>query len=521
MALPSGRPSCNTSLSPILSRSESPTMANQFEPYQSAAFQQMRARIQSLSTPPALSPSATPNQELSLPSPAASSCQLPLAQRDESATPSPPVSESSCHVSAPLASQTPLTEASDSSADSYTDRHSFVRHSRASARNVLRKTSNLGHHNHRFRPILASQRLLSEGDVIHPRLTKKSRIAINMALRKRSLGLLSTCSDLTSSQVHAVEMGTQLPSLASWRMARKQQRDRKLVKQRSKARSAAATSAQSKCQPRSTPAIHACPSQASATSSDVLPELRLLSATRTAPIGWSHFTGAFAFAPNMVEVYDERDAKQAPERHRFWPIIDQQLDYTGARMLSLSQIGSSPRPQVQLTPSFDGPVSPKSDLPSYPNSSGMLAIQHPPMQACSQIMTSSDEDHSPLTPGAPPLTANPSSSLQVSQRARKAVRDEHLRKASIPLSPSATLAAVIDFTRAQAASKIPHLSHQQRNAYGQLVHSPPSPKGKVALEAHAPLRIAPRPQGAASNKGRDYFGHWETYLCNYGKESTF
>lgn len=495
-------------------------MPNQFEPYQSATFQQMRARMQSLSTPPALSPSTTSNKELCLPSPAASSSQLPLAQRHESVTPSPPASQSSYHVSAPLASQTPLTEASDSSPDSYTDTHSFMRHSRASARNVSRKTSNLGHHNHRVRPILASKRVLSEGDVIHPRPTKRSRIAFNMALRKPTLGLLSTCSHLNSSPVYALEMGTQLPSFASWRMARKHQRDRKLAKQRSKARSAAATSTQSKGRPHSSPLTRARPSQTSATKLDFLPELRLLSATRTAPIGWSHFAGASAFVPNMVEVYDERHAEQAPERQRFWPIIDQQLDYTGARMLSLSQSGSSPRPQVKLTPSFDGPVSPKSDLPPYPNSSGILAIQHPPMQAYPQTMASSDEDHSPLTPGAPPSTPNPSSSLQVSQQARKAVRDEPFRKASIPLSPSATLAAVIDFTRAQAASKI-HLSHQQRNAFGQLVHSPPSPKGKIALEAHAPLRIAPRPQGVASNKGRDYFGHWEKYLCNYGKESTF
>ncbi|SPO27660.1 uncharacterized protein UTRI_04304_B [Ustilago trichophora] len=522
MALRSSRASSDTSFGPILSHPQSPTMTNQFEPYQSAAFQQMRARMQSLSTPPALSPSAASHKELCLPSPAASSSQLPLTQRDDSVTPSPPASESSsCHVSAPLASQTPLTEASDSSADSYTDRHSFLRHSRASAGIASRKMSNLGHRKHRVRPTLASKRLLSEGDVIHPRPTKRSRIATSMALRKRSLGLSSTCSDLNPGPVHAVEMGAHVPSLTSWRMARKQQRDRQLAKQRSKVRPVAATSTQSKDQASSTPSTSARPSQASAAKLDVLPELRLLSATRTAPIGWSHFAGASAFVPHMVEVYDERDTKQAPERQRFWPIIDQQLDHTGARMLSLSHTGSLPRTQVKLASSFDEPISPKSGLQPHPNSSGLLSVQHAPMQAYSQTMGSSDEDHSPLTPGATPRTANRSSSLQVSQQARKAVRDEPLRKASIPLSPSATLAAVIDFTRAQAASKIPHLSHQQRNAYGQLVHSPPSPKGKVDMEAHAPLRIAPRSQGTASNKGRDYFGHWETYLCNYGKESTF
>uniref|UniRef100_V5EVH0 Uncharacterized protein n=2 Tax=Kalmanozyma brasiliensis (strain GHG001) TaxID=1365824 RepID=V5EVH0_KALBG len=272
-------------------------------------------------------------------------------------------------------------------------------------------------------------------------------------------------------------------------MARKQHRERQLAR-RNKDKAAKAKSA-------ATP-----PSQ---TKQDVLPELRLLSATRTAPIGWSQFSGAAAFAPHMVEVYDERDAKCAPERQRFWPIIDHQLDYTGARMLSLSN-GTFHLSEPCAKPLLDEPISPKSGLP----------LRQLAMPAYTQPIGSSDEDRSPVTPDAPTHRAA-RSPTRPSRQARKAVAKESQRKARIPLSPSATLSAVIDFTRAQASAK----QHPEpaRNAYGQLIHSPPSPpvKPQHSLAPHAPLRIAPR----SVPRSRDYFGHWETYLCHFGKESTF
>lgn len=348
----------------------------------------------------------------------------------------------------------------------------------------------------------------------------------NHTLRKRSCETLPSPSSFVPS----------VPAITSWRMACEQRRERQLAKSKSKRQAAnlkrAAASALSKAS-RSADTTDAEPAQAqrsSNTKSDPLPELRLLSATRTAPIGWSRFAGAKAFESRMVEVYDERTAKRAPERQRFWPIIDHQLDYTGARMLSLSNSLHSSLPFANACTHpgakslFDPPVSPKSGLPMY-----------------TQPMGSSDEDRLPLTPDVPARCAIPSSPRRpASQYARDAVQNESHRKAKYPLSPAATLSAVIDFTRAQASQK----EQQQReaaqpacNAYGQLVYSPPSPPvvaatvtakdAKPDLAAHAPLRIAPRRSTAATgassdfHRSRDYFGHWETYLCNFGKESTF
>ena len=84
---------------------------------------------------------------------------------------------------------------------------------------------------------------------------------------------------------------------------------------------------------------------------------------------------------------------------------------------------------------------------------------------------------------------------------------------------------MIDFTRAQhdarerkSAAQVKAVAEPERNAYGQLLRSPCTPPVASTLAPHAPPRIAPR---TASTKGRDYFGHWESYLCGYGKESTF
>lgn len=482
-------------------------MSDPIEPCASTVDQH-RSRMQTLATPPALAASET-NKELCLPEhPESSTSSSPRRHRhrDESLTPSPPASESSCPDADAGASgsQTPSTEASESSADS----SSYLRRSRGSEAAAALKKS-LGRPRHdRIRPSLASKRVLSEGDVILPRASKRCRVAVDVSPRGSSFPLSSNADAIAAafSSASAVATSNRVPSITSWRLARNQKRDRQRAKRGKKqaARADADAVSPSTATPSSSASIEALPAQAGATKTDVLPELRLLSATRTAPIGWSRFAGASSFVPHRVEVYDERDAKLAPERQRFWPIIDHQLDYTGARMLSLSNPSYSLQ-KTHGTLALDAPVSPKS---------GLLSIQ-PPVVVESLSMGSSDEEHSPLTPGAPPRH----SAARVSRHARDAVRNEAHRKPTIPLSPAATLAAVIDFTRAQAASQ------PARNAYGQLVYSPPSPpavKPQHDLAAHAPLRIAPRrQQDGSASKGRDYFGHWETYLCNFGKESTF
>lgn len=369
------------------------------------------------------------------------------------------------------------------------------------------------------RPSLASKRVLSEGDVVNPRSSKRSRFVTSLGPQKRPIGAVSKLDAATLS-AHTLESGGPCSSITSWRVARKRQRERRLAR---RAKLALATSSSA----GNDGSAHANVSeQQNAIKTDVLPELRLLSATRTAPIGWSQFAGASAFRTDLVEeVYDERDAKRAPERQRFWPIIDHQLDYTGARLLSLSNKTAyradylhDPHAHSDANFSSLGLVSPKSRFPLHPVD-GLASVQ-PSRPVYSRVASSSEEERSPLTPGAPARGSNrPSAVPAVSRQARDVVENESNREARISLSPAATLASVIDFTRAQAREK--RQRSEERNAYGQLVHSPPSSMARTELAAYAPPRIAPRPQTSSKNQSRDYFGHWEAYLCNYGKESTF
>ena len=455
--------------------------------------------MQSLSTTPHL-PSSHVDPHLSLTAlQRSSSCAAasqPRSPIPSSATPSPPASQPLTPTQLASASNDPMTQASDSSASTsccarthgnHIYRNALRRQTSASPTFAFRPQPPAGQQAHRFGSSLANKRVLSEGEVILPRPSKKkNRMPHNPTLGKRSCGALASCS---SSFVPSA------PAITSWRKACEQRRQRRHEK-----RTHAAMAA-------TRPAPAHLPST---TKSDVLPELRLLSATRTAPIGWSHLTGASSFMPHKVEVYDERVAKRAPERQRFWPIIDHQLDYTGARMLSLSS--TSARPTLAARPLCDVAISPKSRSP--------LPRQQLVMPACSRSMASSDEDRSPLTPDAPTrcLASRAAPTRRASQYARDAVANESRRSSRLTLSPQATLSTVIDFTRAQA-------SRAARNAYGQLIHSPPSPPLSAVVErpaAHAPLRIAPRRSTAADvHMSTDYFGHWETYLCNFGKESTF
>ncbi|CBQ73857.1 conserved hypothetical protein [Sporisorium reilianum SRZ2] len=443
--------------------------------------------MQALSTPPDLAPSPA-DKQLSLSS-AAATCH-PQPRSQSSCSPSPPPTESGSYAEPASASNTPLTLASDSSASS-TDSvnpartHAFRRQATACPSFSLQT-----HPPARTRPSLASKRVLSEGEVILPRPAKRCRMPCNPTLRKQQ-----ACDALPSPSSFVPSV----PAITSWRMACEQRRQRHLAKSKSKLQSASLKRATASARTR-TP--HAQPN--SSTKSDVLPELRLLSATRTAPIGWSRFVPATPLVPHMVEVYDERAAKRAPERQRFWPIIDHQLDYTGARMLSLSNASD---PNACTHPGakslFDPPVSPTSRLPVYTQPLGSL-----------------HEDRSPLTPDASPHFVTRSPPRHASQYARDAVDNESRRRPKIVLSPSATLSAVIDFTHAQASQKQTQ-SPQGAAAAAALKSSKPD------LAAHAPVRIAPRRSMAAAaassdfHRSRDYFGHWETYLCNFGKESTF
>ncbi|CDS01252.1 hypothetical protein [Sporisorium scitamineum] len=451
----------------------SPSRAFRLEPYQSAAFQQIRSRMQALSTPPDLAPSPA-NKQLALSAAAAS---YPQSRRQSTCSPSPPATESGNYADQPSASNTPLTLATDSSASSSSTSirtDAFRRQATACSTFALH-----AHPPARTRPGLANKRVLSEGQVILPRPAKRSRMPSSPTLRKQSCDALHSASSFLPS----------VTAITSWRMACEQRRQRHLAKSKSRLHAASLKRAAAASTLRK-PSRSAATTDAEPTliKSDPLPELRLLSATRTAPIGWSHFAGANkAFVPHMVEVYDERAAKRAPERQRFWPIIDHQLDYTGARMLLLSNSSyrslapSHPATHSGAKSLFDPPVSPKSGLPVY-----------------SQPMGSSDEDSLPLTPDAP--IQSRSLPRRASQYARDAVANESRRKSTISLSPAATLPPQVTATVKSS---------------------------KPDLAAHAPLRIAPRRSVAAtgpssdSRRTKDYFGHWETYLCNFGKESTF
>lgn len=465
------------------------------EPYPSSVHHPIHTTMQTLAH---LSPSASSSATLT---------QLPVSlsagQRRRSSTlPLPPTSESSCPRSACVG---PARQASASSTSFWcNDVDRFERQTTSSPTLAARVGCMV-------RPNLACKRRLSEADMILARCRKKSvRMAVAHARRKRRWGLPSSLSTRRSS------IASNASLVAPWRAARQHQRRQRQLTPDS---SIHANEDASGC--ARTPALITAEHNNS-TRTEVLPELRLLSATRTAPIGWSHFSGAAAFKPHMVETYDELHAKRTPEQQRFWPIIDHQLDHTGARMLSLCNpspyalAGKSAQDEEQRT-------LPKAAAPLSRCSMHAFATD-------SQAMAFSDEDHSPLTPEAPLERSQRSSTCRVSRWARNVVNTQVQRHTH--LSPSATLSAVIDFTRAQASHKH-ELQHAvdtppqspARNAYGQLIHSPPSPHSdyvcKPQLAPHAPLRIAPRQPASSASQSNDYFGHWEFYLCRFGKESTF
>ncbi|GAC93851.1 hypothetical protein PHSY_001417 [Pseudozyma hubeiensis SY62] len=484
---------------PLGSPASSSSSAVPFEPYQSAAFQPMRTRMQSLSTASRHASATAFDARLTL-------SAAERFRRQGSTTPSPPISESSSRVYTSSRPETPLSQASDSSAGSCADvDHPSTRYATVSP--------TFSHLATPMRPSLASKRLLSDGDVIPPRPIKKSRLAA----RRRSL---HTPSSALSGSI-----------VTSWRSAREQSRRRQMVQRDAKRQTAAASTGNGSLSSTS------ASTQPLRTQFELLPELRLLSATRTAPIAWSPLADSTAFEPHMVESHDELAGERAPERLRFWPIVDRQLDHTSARMLSLSNPEMDAHqpmaPMLQAIFEAHHPVSPKSSLP-LPRCDMLV------FPAYTQPIGSSDEDLSPATPDAPIQRGTCPSPRCVSRWARHVVATESQRQASIALTPSATLSAVVDFTRGQAGDRkhgrqaFETTRSPPRNAHGQLIYSPPSPHRDAAhcarpdLAAHAPLRIAPRRHAGAAaaasvvdHRSKDYFGRWETYVCNYGKESTF
>lgn len=86
---------------------------------------------------------------------------------------------------------------------------------------------------------------------------------------------------------------------------------------------------------------------------DALPELRLLSATRTAPIGWSQLASTPRWT-GLLGAFDERrEPPIAPELERYWPVSSEQLE----------SIRLSPTLAEKATVSTPPPpLSPKSTL---------------------------------------------------------------------------------------------------------------------------------------------------------------
>ncbi|KAI3485925.1 hypothetical protein L1887_50579 [Cichorium endivia] len=367
------------------------------EPYQSDAFREMRKRVHSLSTPPTASPPRTHKQPSLPPSGTTSSVFVPdsaqiQSLKSPSPSPSPPLSEASPRSCPPSSSQTPLTQASDSSASSFDDIH-MHQHRRSSRRATHKAHAWSGTHRRLTGPRsnLAQKRVYSEDDISSHRLAKWNRSQVSPVHSKRRL----STGPSTSASLPLTSPSS-LPSVAlSWRRALKRQRKRHSDTAQAVRKARASSRTQTpgpNTQDRASAAAESVPRL------DVLPELRLLSATRTAPIGWTRMASISNPLAHTLEMYDESNAKRAPERQRFWPIVDHQLDYTGARMLSLSSASNG---RLQLGNHFtkaaislpiDEPVSPKS---------GVAPASCPLTRClCSPGIASSDEDRSPLTPGA-------------------------------------------------------------------------------------------------------------------------
>ncbi|SOV07550.1 uncharacterized protein UDID_05327 [Ustilago sp. UG-2017a] len=264
----------------------------------------------------------------------------------------------------------------------------------------------------RKRATRTTKRVLSEGDIISLPSPKRNCNAITCALRIRSTAISSSISDW-----NAQASNTPSSPIAAWRKARQ-------LRQRG----------------RRTPLPTATRIQTEQRV-DILPELRLLSATRTAPIGSLSLTNpaadAFRAKSIQVDMYDEKSIVGTPERQRFWPIVDQQLDYTAARMLQFS-------------------------------SGSPCQLCHVWSDSTLVRVGSSGSDASPFIPD--PLGRLHASAIAggrglASAYAKKRTETEAQRTARVPLSARDTLGAMIDFTRGQAA---------QSRQYGQSSRSPAS-----------------------------------------------
>ncbi|PWY98223.1 hypothetical protein BCV70DRAFT_35734 [Testicularia cyperi] len=198
---------------------------------------------------------------------------------------------------------------------------------------------------------------------------------------------------------------------------------------------------------------------------EALPELRLLSATQTAPIGWSQACAAKPW-DDPIECYDENGAALAPESQRFWPIRNHQLDYTAARMLKLAALCTSSPSSSSTDQAHDDPLASARTLrsPSLCAKSGMsCSFPHPPSSSVS-TSSSLSSHREPVSPKSQPRP-----------------------------SPQSTLTAILRITKASSSASAPNK-----------------------------LRLSSSPSA------KDYFNDWE-YFCpaqpasssRFGRESSF
>ncbi|KAJ1022794.1 hypothetical protein NDA18_005127 [Ustilago nuda] len=323
-------------------------------------------------------------------------------RREGSASPSPPpsvASSSSSSSSFHTATSNNLhtEEASDSSAGSSSE----CRDSPRLARKRASRTT---------------KRVLSEGDIISLAPAKRNCNAITCALGIRSTGISSSISDSNGQACN-----TPSSPIAAWRKARQ-------LRQRGR-RTPLATPTGTQTEQRV----------------DILPELRLLSATRTAPIGSLSLTNpqadAFRAKSIQVDMYDEKSIVGAPERQRFWPIVDQQLDYTAARMLQFSS--GCP---CQLCHVWSG--------------STLVRVGSSGWDASSLIAEPLGRLHTTATVGGRGLA---------SAYAKRRTETEAQRTARVPLSARDTLGAMIDFTRGQAAQSRQYRQSSRSQPSSQLI----------------------------------------------------
>ncbi|EPQ30042.1 uncharacterized protein PFL1_02159 [Pseudozyma flocculosa PF-1] len=221
---------------------------------------------------------------------------------------------------------------------------------------------------------------------------------------------------------------------------------------------------------------------------DPLPQLSLLSATETAPVGWRCPSVNLRDAP-AVSTFQ-------PEQQRFWPLVDHQLDYTGARMLSAAMSGaisaSSPaasaassarkavghEPPRQSDGSRTVPATPSKATRAAPRTDSIVAadvVKEPPRRAETVHASTSSFSPSPHSDDPTVSSGSQFSKLECGGPSYKPAAYAWKRsisagpgpvgstvgKGAVP--PSSTLASIMAYSRRQAAeSRLSQMSQVGR-----------------------------------------------------------